>query len=83
MSASRVDGLSVVGLVGETTGLVDPEFELLPMVVLALDGVVWLFGGAWVVALFGLVQTKKKKEVSAGYISWVHHIIIQVNVWPL
>lgn len=82
MSASRVDGLSVVGLVGETTGLVDPEFELLPMVVLALDGVVWLFGGAWVVALFGLVQTKKKKEVSAGYISLVHHIIIQVNVWP-
>lgn len=77
MSASRVDGLSVVGLVGETTGLVDPEFELLPMVVLALDGVVWLFGGAWVVALFGLVQTKKKRSVS-----WVHHIIIQVNVWP-
>lgn len=78
MSASRVDGLSVVGLVGETTGLVDPEFELLPMVVLALDGVVWLFGGAWVVALFGLVQTKKKRSVS-----WVHHIIIHVNVWPL
>lgn len=74
MSASRVDGLSVVGLVGETTGLVDPEFELLPMVVLALDGVVWLFGGAWVVALFGLVQTKKKRSVS-----WVHQLGTSYN----
>lgn len=74
MSASRVDGLSVVGLVGETTGLVDPEFELLPMVVLAL-GVVWLFGGAWVVALFGLVQTKKKKRS----VSWVHQLGTSYN----
>lgn len=40
MSDSRVDGLSVVGLVGETTGLVDPELELLPLVVLALFVVV-------------------------------------------
>lgn len=76
MSASRVDGLSVVGLVGETTGLVDPEFELLPIVVLALDGVVWLFGGAWVVALFGLVQTKKKKRRS---VSWVHQLGTSYN----
>lgn len=55
----RVDGFSVVGFVGEITVLVDPDF-VLPWDP-ALFVVVWLLGGAWVVAELGFVQTKPKK----------------------
>jgi hypothetical protein len=67
---SRVDGLSVVGFVGETTVLVDCVFVVLLWDPALFGVVVLLEGGAWVVAVAGLVQTKHKSQNCSRISPW-------------